>query len=61
MVSDGKPHDVNVLDVLLPEPGAFYVRDRGCLDVERLHTLRQAGAVFVTRAKSNFEFERIYS
>lgn len=60
-ISDGKLHDVNVLDVLLPEPGAFYVMDRGYLDFDRLHALHQAGAFFVTRAKSNFKFERVYS
>src|SRR6202795_3222968 len=52
-ISDGKLHDVNVLDQLLPEPGAFYVMDRGYLDFERLHRLHLAGAFFVTRAKSN--------
>jgi hypothetical protein len=61
LISDGKLHDVNVLDILLPEPGAFYVMDRGYLDFDRLHTLHQAGAFFVTRAKSNFKFRRLYS
>jgi IS4 transposase len=60
-ISDGKLHDVNVLDVLLPEPGAFYVMDRGYLDFERLYRLDQAGSFFVTRAKSNFRFKRVYS
>jgi Domain of unknown function (DUF4372)/Transposase DDE domain len=60
-ISDGKLHDVNVLDVLLPEPGAFYVMDRGYLDFERLYVLHQAKAFFVTRAKSNFRCKRIYS
>ncbi len=60
-ISDGKLHDVNVLDILLPEPGAFYVMDRGYLDFERLHALHQAGSFFVTRAKSNFKCKRIYS
>src|SRR3990172_7631754 len=60
-ISDGKLHDVNVLDLLTPESGAFYVMDRGYLDFERLHALHQAGAFFVTRAKSNFKFERVYS
>jgi len=60
-ISDGKLHDVNVLDILLPEPGAFYVMDRGYLDFERLHALHQAGSFFVTRAKSNFKCQRIYS
>ncbi len=60
-ISDGKLHDVNVLDVLLPEPGAFYVMDRGYLDFERLYRLNQAASFFVTRAKSNFRFKRVYS
>ena len=60
-ISDGKLHDVNVLDILIPEPGAFYVMDRGYVDFERLHALHRAGAFFVTRAKSNFKFRRIYS
>lgn len=60
-ISDGTLHDVNVLDMLLPEPGAFYIMDRGYLDFARLHTLHQAGAFFVTRAKSNFKFKRVYS
>jgi hypothetical protein len=60
-ISDGKLHDVNVLDVLPPETGAFYVMDRGYLDFGRLYTLHKAGAFFVTRAKSNFKCRRIYS
>lgn len=60
-ISDGKLHDVNVLDELLPEPGAFYVMDRGYLDFERLHRLHEAGAFFVTRAKSNLKAQRRYS
>jgi hypothetical protein len=60
-LSDGKLHDVNVLDELLPEPGAFYVMDRGYLDFERLHRLHLAGAFFVTRAKSNLKATRRYS
>jgi hypothetical protein len=60
-ISDGKLHDVNVLDVLIPEPGAFYVMDRGYFDFERLYRLDQAGSFFVTRAKSNFRFKRVYS
>src|SRR5712664_959868 len=51
-ISDGKLHDVNVLDLLIPEPGAFYVMDRGYLDFDRLHALTQAGSFFVIRAKS---------
>lgn len=60
-ISDGKLHDVNVLDELLAEPGAFYVMDRGYLDFERLHRLHLAGAFFVIRAKSNLQATRRYS
>ena len=60
-ISDGKLHDVNVLDLLVPEPGAFYVMDRGYLDFERLHRLHAAGSFFVTRAKSNLHAQRRYS
>ena len=60
-ISDGKMHDVNVLDLLLPEAGAYYVMDRGYLDFERLYRLHEAGSFFVTRAKSNFKAERRYS
>ena len=60
-ISDGKLHDVNVLDLLTFEPGAFYVMDRGYVDFARLHTLHQAGAFFVTRAKSPMDARRVYS
>ena len=60
-ISDGKLHDVNVLDELIPEPGSFYIMDRGYLDFTRLYTLNQWAAFFVIRAKSNFKFNRIYS
>ena len=60
-ISDGKLHDVNVLDILLPEPGAFYIMDRGYLDFERLFTLTQSGTFFVIRAKSNTQYKRQYS
>jgi len=60
-ISDGKLHDVNVLDLLIPEAGAIYVMDRGYLDFARLHVLHQAGAFFVTRAKSNLHARRVYS
>lgn len=60
-ISDGKLHDVNVLDLLALEAGAFYVMDRGYLDFARLYTLHQAGAFFVTRAKSPMDARRIYS
>jgi len=61
LISDGKLHDVNVLDILPSEAGAFYIMDRAYLDFDRLNALHQAGAFFVTRAKSNFRFKRIYS
>jgi hypothetical protein len=60
-ISDGKLHDVNVLDLLVTEPGAFYVMDRGYLDFARLYALHQAGSFFVTRAKSNSKFRRLIS
>ena len=60
-VSDGKLHDVNILDQLIPEPGSFYVMDRGYLDFARLHRIHQWTAFFVIRAKSNFKYQRIYS
>ena len=60
-ISDGKLHDVNVLDILLPEAGAFYIMDRGYVDFERLFTLHMAGAFFVIRAKSNTRYQRRYS
>lgn len=60
-ISDGKLHDVNVLDLLVAEPGAFYVMDRGYLDFKRLYRLQQAGAFFVTRAKTNTQCRRLYS
>jgi hypothetical protein len=60
-ITDGTVHEVNVLDLLLPEPGAFYVMDRGYLDFERLYALQQAGSFFVIRAKSNFKCQRLYS
>jgi hypothetical protein len=60
-VSDGKLHDVHALDMLLPEPGAIYVMDRGYVDFSRLYTLHLAGAFFVTRAKTNMHAHRVYS
>ena len=60
-ISDGKLHEVNVLDQLVPEPGAFYLLDRGYLDFDRLGRLAAAGSFFVTRAKSNLKVQRRYS
>ena len=57
-ISDGKLHDVKVLDLLVPEAGAFYVMDRGYVDFERLYTLHTRGAFFVIRAKSNLKYRR---
>jgi hypothetical protein len=60
-ITHGKVHDVNVLDILTPEPGSFLVMDRGYLDFARLYALHQSLAFFVTRAKSNLQFRRQYS
>ena len=60
-ISDGKLHDVNVLDLLLPEPGAFYIMDRGYVDFKRLFSLNLAGAFFVIRAKFNTQYKHRYS
>ena len=60
-ISAGKMHDVNVLDLLLPEPGAYYVMDRGYIDFQRWYRLHQAGSFFVTRAKRNMDAQRRYS
>jgi IS4 transposase len=60
-VSDGKMREVNVLDLITPEPGSFTIMDRGFLDFARLYRLTQAGAFFVIRPKSNTAFRRIYS
>jgi hypothetical protein len=60
-ISDGKMADVHALDLLIAEPGAIYVMDRGYIDFSRLHAMHQAGAFFVTRAKSNMNAHRLYS
>ena len=60
-ISDGKLHDVNVLDILIPEAGAFYVMDKGYVDFSRLYALHLAGSFFVTRAKINLSAHRVYS
>jgi IS4 transposase len=60
-ISDGKMHDVHVLDMLPIEAGAFYIMDRGYLDFSRLYTMHQCAAFFVTRAKSNMNSRRVYS
>lgn len=60
-ITDGSVHDVNILDELITEIGAFYIVDKGYIDFERLYNLNINRAYFVTRAKSNFQFKRIYS
>lgn len=60
-ISEGKLHDVHALDLFIPEAGAIYVMDRAYVDFERLHVLHLAGSFFVTRAKSNMDFHRLYS
>ena len=60
-ITDGKVHDVNVLDILIPEPGAFYIMDRGYVDFKRLYTMHSTGAFFLIRVKSNTLYKRRYS
>jgi hypothetical protein len=60
-ITEGRCHDVNALEVLVVEPGAFYVMDRGYLDFGRLHTLHQAGAYFIIRARKGLRFVRYAS
>lgn len=60
-ISDGKLHDVNILDQLMAEPGSFYIMDRGYLDFARLYQITEGLAFFVIRAKSNLKAKRIYS
>ena len=60
-ITDGKVHDVNVLDHLVPEPGAIYIMDRAYLDFQRLYQLHQCSAIFVTRSKTNTGLRRLYS
>jgi hypothetical protein len=60
-ITDGKVHDVNVLDQIVPEPGAFYVMDRGYIDFERLFVLTLSAAFFVVRTNSNVLLQRRYS
>jgi transposase len=61
IITDGKVHDVNILDDLVPEPGAIYIMDRGYLDFARLYSMHRSMAFFVTRAKKNFDCRRLYS
>jgi transposase len=60
-ITDGKLHDVHILDILMPEAGSFYIMDRGYLDFARLYAMHRICAFFVIRAKSNLKFRRIYS
>ena len=60
-ITDGKVHDVNILDDLIPEPGSYYIMDRGYLDFKRLYALTQSFAFFVIRSKINLKFRRLYS
>ncbi len=60
-ITDGKVHDVNILDELMPEPGCFYIMDRGYLDFDRLYLLNLFHAFFIIRSKSNLQFRRLYS
>jgi len=60
-ITSGKVHDINFLDMIELETGAYYIMDRGYVDFERLFIIHQLGAFFVTRAKKNFAFRRLYS
>jgi hypothetical protein len=60
-ITSGKVHDVNILDDLIPEPGSFYIVDRGYLDFARLFLFHQSNAFFVIRAKANLKYRRLYS
>lgn len=60
-ITEGKFHDVKILDELIPDPGSFYVMDRGYLDFARLFSLTQSFSFFITRAKTNLRFRRLYS
>ena len=61
IITDGKVHDVNILDELVAEPGAFYIMDRGYLDFARLYAMHRSLAFFIIRAKKNFDCRRLYS
>lgn len=59
-ITDGKVHDVDVLDILAPEPGAIYVMDRACVVFQRVYFMHQTGAFFVNLAKKNLSAHRVY-
>ena len=61
IITDGKTHEVNILDQIIWEAGAIYLMDRGYLDFSRLYNIHQSGAFFVTRAKRRFKYKRILS
>ena len=61
IITPGRVHDVNILDEMIFDPGAFYVMDRGYVDFGRLHRIHRSSAFFITRAKTNFKFQRRYS
>lgn len=60
-ITDAKIHDIEILDVLIPEPGSFYIMDRGYLGFERLYALDQASSFFIVRSKDNIKTRRLYS
>jgi transposase len=60
-ITEGTLHDVNILDIMVPEPGSFYIMDRGYLDFERLYVFTQLLAFFITRTKKNTKVRRVYS
>lgn len=60
-ITDGKTHEVNILDLLVPDPGSIYIMDRGFTSFERMYTINNAKATFIIRAKSNLRFRRLYS
>lgn len=59
-LTGGKVHDVNILDILILEPGAIYILDRGYLDFARLYRFTRDLSTFITRGKSNFDYRRLY-
>ncbi len=61
IITHGKVHDVTIIDSLLPEAGALYIMDRAYIDFDRLHCIHNANAFFITRAKKNLQFKRVYS
>jgi hypothetical protein len=61
IITDGKTHEVNVLDQIIWEAGAIYLMDRGYLDFSRLYNIHQSGAFFITRAKKRFDYKRLLS